>query len=148
LDDCEDWLTVVNASGEVALAVAWVERFAARAGLPCEIESRLEIALDETLSNVFIHALAGAAEGSRQVSLCLRRLAERVELEVTDDGPEFDPTQVLTANAAVRITDRRVGGVGLLFVRTLTNDITYTRQNGHNRLTVSVQLGRTEEDTP
>jgi serine/threonine-protein kinase RsbW len=140
LDDCEDSLTLVNAGAEVARAAAWLESFAGRAGLPSDITSKLQVALDETLSNVFTHALADAAEGARQVGLGLRRLIGRVELEVTDDGPEFDPTRALVDSAATRITERRPGGVGLLFVKCLIDEMHFIRQDGHNRLIMAVHL--------
>ena len=135
---------VVNARAELARALDWLERFAGRAGLPSGIIAKLQVALDETLSNVFTHALAGAAEGTRQVGLGLRRVGRRVELEVIDDGPWFDPTRALVDSAATRITQRRPGGVGLLFVKAVTDDTVFLRQDGHNRLIMIVHLPATD----
>ena len=104
----------------------------------------MQVALDETLSNVFTHALAGAAEGTRQVGLGVRRIGRRVELEVIDDGPGFDPTRALVDSAATRITERRPGGVGLLFVRAMTDETGFLRQDGHNRLVMAVPPARGE----
>jgi anti-sigma regulatory factor (Ser/Thr protein kinase) len=140
MSDCEDSLNVVNARAELARALDWLERFAARAALPPAVTTKLHVALDETLSNVLTHALAGAAEGTRQVALALRRAGRRVELEMIDDGPAFDPTRALVGSAATRITERRAGGVGLLFVKTVMDDIVFRRQDGHNRLIMVVRL--------
>lgn len=133
---------MVNAGPELSRAMTWLDAFAAQADLPSDITSKLQVALDEMLSNVFIHGLAGQPEGGRQVQLGLRRSRDRVELEVIDDGPEFDPTGAPVDNRVIRVTERRPGGVGLLFVNTLMDEVRFTRQDGRNRLVMTMRLSQ------
>ena len=132
-------LTVVNARPEFERAAVWLGDFAAGAGLPDDLSSRLLVALDEVLSNVVHHGLAGAMEGEREIRLCVRLRPETVELDVVDDGPDFDPTTVTAATPA----DRRVGGAGLLFVRALMDEVRFTRQGDRNCLTFCKRLAAT-----
>ena len=133
-------LTVVNARPEFERAATWLGDFAAGAGLPDDLSQRLLVALDEVLTNVVHHGLAGATEGQREIQLYVRLRPETVELEVVDDGPPFDPTTVASSLLAA---DRRVGGAGLLFVRALMDEVRFTRQGDRNCLTLCKRLAAT-----
>jgi serine/threonine-protein kinase RsbW len=136
----ESTLTVVNARAEFERAANWLGDFIAGAGLPADLNSRLLVVLDEVLSNVVHHALAGSMEGEREIRLCVRLRPEAVELDVVDDGPAFDPTTVASAKLAA---DRRVGGAGLLFVRALMDEVRFTRKGDRNCLTLCKRLAAT-----
>jgi anti-sigma regulatory factor (Ser/Thr protein kinase) len=133
----ESTLTVVNARPEFERAAIWLGDFAAGAGLPDDLCSRLLVALDEVLSNVVNHGLAGAMEGEREIRLCVRIRAQTVELDIVDDGPVFDPTTVVSATLKA---DQRAGGAGLLFVRALMDEVRFSRQGDRNCLTLCKRL--------
>ena len=124
---------------EVDRAAAWLDEFAAGADVPAEVTAKLQVVLDEVLSNVIRHGAPGG-----EVVLALRRHSETVELEVTDDGPQFDPTQFVSVPAQVRVAERRVGGAGLLFVRALMDEVSFVHQDGRNRLTLRKRLPQSE----
>lgn len=133
----ESTLTVVNARPEYERAAQWLDAFAVRSGVPAEVSQRLLVVLDEVLSNVVNHALAGSEPGTREVRLRIRLMPTMVQLQIIDDGPPFDP-------AAYRAKERPPeGGAGLLFVRGLMDEVKFTRWRGHNRLTVCKQLAAT-----
>ena len=140
LDNRELSLTVVNARNEIERASAWLNQIAAEAAVPSGVTGRLLVALDEVLSNIITHALAGVPEGQREIWLRLRLRADRLELDVSDDGPAFDPTRVVPVPRSTRMSRRQEGGVGLLFVRTLIDDVRFTRQDGRNCLTLLKRL--------
>jgi serine/threonine-protein kinase RsbW len=56
---------------------------------------------------------------------------DSVEAFVEDDGKPFDPLAVATPRPR---SDEREGGVGLHFVRSLTDELKYTRREGINHL--------------
>jgi serine/threonine-protein kinase RsbW len=136
----ESTLTVVNARPEFERAAIWLGEFAAGAGLPDDLSSRLLVVLDEVLSNVVNHALAGVADGEREIRLSVRLRPETVELEVTDDGPVFDPTAFTSGTTE---GERPLGGAGLLFVRALMDEVRFTRQGDRNCLTLCKRLTTT-----
>jgi anti-sigma regulatory factor (Ser/Thr protein kinase) len=59
---------------------------------------------------------------------------------VTDDGLAFDPTIALPSPSEVPVSERRPVGVGLLFVRSLMDEIQYKRVDGCNCLVLSKHL--------
>lgn len=140
VDNRESSLTVVNARKEIERASAWLGEFSACAGIPGDVTARLLVALDEVLINIITHALRDAPEGQREIWLCVRLRTATLELEVSDDGPTFDPTSVVPVPRATRAAKRQEGGVGLLFVRTLMDEVRFTRQGGRNRLTLFKRL--------
>jgi serine/threonine-protein kinase RsbW len=140
LDNREASLTVVNARDEIERASVWLGQFSARAGVSSDVTARLLVALDEVLINIITHALADAPEGQREIWLCVRLRTNTLELEVSDDGPEFDPTRVVPVPKATRTAKRQEGGVGLLFVRTVMDEVRFTRQGGRNCLTLFKRL--------
>ena len=133
-------LTIVNARPEFERAAVWLSGFTTSAGLSHDVSSRLLVVLDEVLSNVVNHGLAGAMEGEREIRLAVRLRPETVELDVVDDGPAFDPTTVAPATLAA---DRRVGGAGLLFVRALMDEVRFIRHEDRNCLTLRKRLAAT-----
>jgi anti-sigma regulatory factor (Ser/Thr protein kinase) len=133
-------LTIVNARSEVERAAVWLGNFCAQAALPEDLTARLQVALDEVLSNIVNHALAGTPEGHRKIRLQVRLYTSNLELEVTDDGPFFDPTGQRPVPQATRAAEHREGGVGLLFVRTLVDEIRFVRDGEINRLTLCKRL--------
>jgi serine/threonine-protein kinase RsbW len=63
-----------------------------------------------------------------------------VEATVEDDGKPFDP---LAAPAPdLTSSPRQPGGVGLHFVRNLTDELTYTRRDRINHLRLMKRLGQ------
>jgi serine/threonine-protein kinase RsbW len=136
----ESTLIVVNARSEFERAATWLGDFISKSGLPGDLNSRLLVVLDEVLSNIVNHALAGAMEGEREIRLCVRLRPEMVELTVIDDGPAFDPTAVASVTPKA---ERRVGGAGLLFVSALVDVVRFTRQGDRNCLTLCKRLAAT-----
>ena len=121
---------------EVERAAAWLEEFGTAAAIPGDVTAKLQVVLDEILSNVIRHAASAAGP----IRLEARRRKQDVELSVTDDGPPFDPTQFKPVSAAVRVAERQVGGAGLLFVRALMDEIDFAHRNGRNHLVLRKRL--------
>jgi anti-sigma regulatory factor (Ser/Thr protein kinase) len=134
--DREAALTIVNAMPEIERAARWLDGLATTAPLPTDLTEKLQVVLDEILSNVIRHGLRDAPEGSRDIALMLRLTPGCLMLEVVDDAPAFDPTVSPPVESATRLATRQVGGVGLLMVRRLIDKSRYSRDGGHNRLTL------------
>jgi serine/threonine-protein kinase RsbW/sigma-B regulation protein RsbU (phosphoserine phosphatase) len=62
---------------------------------------------------------------------------ERIVLEVTDDGREFDPLQAAPPDLESSIEDRPIGGLGIHLLQNLTERLSYCRVSGKNVLSLS-----------
>jgi serine/threonine-protein kinase RsbW len=126
-------MTVAASVPGVREAESELLAFATASGLPKDAIWRLEVALDEVLSNVVRHGSAGGRVGPIAVDLDIE--GPRIEVVVTDDAPPFNPLEVQAPDASVPLEDRPMGGLGIALVKALMDEVTYERRDGRNRLT-------------
>ena len=125
-------LVIDSRLSEIRRASELVDEFKARHGLADDDANAIHIVLDEVLSNSIRHGLAGAA--SHAIAVMLELSDGEVTIEVEDDGVAYDPTQAPAPVLAGTLDERKTGGLGLTFMRSLTDSIEYRRIDGRNRL--------------
>ena len=59
-----------------------------------------------------------------------------VQATVADDGKEYDPLQREDPDVNAPLEERRIGGLGVLLVKRLMDDVRYARTGGRNVLTI------------
>ena len=62
--------------------------------------------------------------------------------DIKDDGKPFDPRQGTPKPSSGTIQSRAIGGLGLHFVKTLMNEVGYTRTGGNNVVRLVKKLRR------
>ena len=117
-----------------------VERFGAEQGLPANVVNAINVALDEAVSNAINHGYDAGVRG--EIAVRLRRGADRVEVEVEDDGRPFDPLQVPPPDLSLPLEQRPIGGLGVHLIRNLMDEVSYTRVGGRNVLKMVKHLAR------
>jgi anti-sigma regulatory factor (Ser/Thr protein kinase) len=91
-----------------------------------------EVALEEILSNVIGH---GYQDGKRhEIAVVLGVREGGVELQVTDDGREFDPLAAPQPKLDVPLAERRIGGLGIHLLRAFARELRYQRLGNLNLL--------------
>jgi serine/threonine-protein kinase RsbW len=132
---CE--IRIVNDLSEMARVADLVDRFGADNELPNDVVVALNVSLDEILNNIICYAYADT--GRHEITVRLQLGRGSVEAVVEDDGRPFDPLAVATPRPR---SAEREGGVGLHFVRSLTDQLSYTRRDGMNRLWLMKKVTR------
>ena len=122
-------IRIANRIPEIARVAALVDDFAARHALPDNVLTALNVSLDEILNNIISYGYED--EGYYEILVRLVLRCGKVEVLVEDDGKPFDPT---LAPAPSLKAESRVGGVGIHFVRSLTDHLEYTRRDDVNQL--------------
>ena len=89
------------------------------------------LALEEILSNVIRHGYED--EAVHEIAVSIREDDGIVELEIVDDGKEFDPRAAPEVDVLAPLADRPVGGLGIHLLKHMIGDIRYERSNGRNR---------------
>ena len=117
---------------EIRRAMEWVDEFQVHHGLADTDANALHVLLDEILSNSIRHGLAGAA--SCPIAVTLELSEGEIVVAVEDEGVAYDPTQAAAPVLAATLAERKAGGLGLAFMRSLTDSIEYRRIEGRNRL--------------
>ncbi|MBK9966982.1 MAG: ATP-binding protein [Holophagales bacterium] len=121
----------------VSEAVAWARARADEARLPEARGLDLELAAEEALMNVCLHAYGG--QGG-EVALRAERTGEGFVLEIEDSGPPFDPLSAEAPDTTLPLEAREIGGLGILLVRRVTDQVRWRREKGRNVLTLVFAL--------
>jgi len=98
----------------------------------------MQVALDEILSNIVKYGYADDAEHEIQVRL--RVLDNAFEATIEDDGVPFNPLESRAPDTASQLRERRIGGVGLHFVKNLMSEVRYNRVGNRNRVVLRRKL--------
>jgi len=108
------------------------------AGLAEAQGTRLELAVEEALVNVFQYAYAGQAQPG--AVLCRVRVdADGLTVEIADEGPPFDPLARPDPDTVLALEQRQPGGLGIFMIRQLTDEVGYCRKDGQNVLTIKMR---------
>lgn len=135
-------IRIGNRLDEMAVLNDEVERLAARHQLPQRVVQEVGVALDEIVSNVIQHGFAD--DGEHHIDIRLQLLSGLLLVQVEDDGIEFDPLQHSSPELQGSMQERKIGGVGILFVRALMDSVSYRRVLGRNILEMTKRVTPSE----
>jgi serine/threonine-protein kinase RsbW len=122
--------------GKVQEIVSFVTDLAAKAGLPAEKVSRLDLAIEEWATNVCRYAYRG---GHGTVWVAVRRDGPTLVVELSDEGNPFDPTTAAEPDVSLALRERSPGGLGLLLMRRMVDELSYRREGHCNIVTLAVR---------
>jgi serine/threonine-protein kinase RsbW len=131
-------ITIPAQSAAVARGIAFVLECATAAGIPPARAAEIELALEEALVNICQYAYV---DGPGTVEICCTRdAAPQFLIELVDTGPPFNILTLPPPDLTADVERRQVGGLGVLFIRTLMDHVTYRRDGNRNILQLAVQL--------
>ena len=139
---------VVQPTLETSLprVAAFVERFAEAQGFsPGEIY-RINLALDELLTNTIEHGFPGR-EQEADISVAMRSEGDSVIVRYEDNGPEFNPLQATEQDTELELEERPIGGLGLQLIASTFDDVSYERADDRN-VTMLRQSRATPDEEP
>lgn len=118
----------------------YVRQIAQTAGLAAAQATRLELAVEEALVNVFNYAYAGWDQPG---AVTCRAVVEGdgLTVEIIDEGPSFNPLAQPDPDTALSLEQRQPGGLGVFMIRRLTDEISYRREENWNVLTIRMRKG-------
>ena len=94
----------------------------------------LELATEEAVVNIINYAYP---EETGMVEICFARDdSDRIILEIMDTGIPFNPLQQSKPDLSSGISERKVGGLGIFFIRSMMEDVKYRHEDGKNILTL------------
>lgn len=108
----------------------------------CPAKARYQIALavEEIFVNIASYAYA-PEDGTADISISFGGEQVTAEIVFSDRGKPFDPTAKEDADTSPDALLEREGGLGILMTKKLMDDVTYSRVEGRNVLTVRKKLG-------
>ncbi len=96
------------------------------------------LALGEWLENVILHAYDDTA--MHQIVVDLSADEDEIRLSVSDDGTDFDLTEVATTDQPIQPGQRIITGQGIRLVRNLMDHVEHQRRDGRNQVVLIKQV--------
>ncbi|MBF0284818.1 MAG: ATP-binding protein [Magnetococcales bacterium] len=124
---------LLNDLEEIPQLAERVEAFGVRHAVSSKVIFNLNLALDEILTNVISYGYPDHLPHHISVTLMWR--PEGMTAEVEDDGLPFNPlADAAPPQVDVSLEERSVGGLGIHFVKTFMDEVSYCREGERNRL--------------
>ncbi len=105
----------------------WVREFVAHAAIDCGLKSSsvyaVQLAVDEAFSNIIEHAYGGECLENVQCTCEIKD--EGLVVMLRDCGQTFRPGKVPTPDLTADLQDRKIGGLGLYFMRQLMDEVDF-----------------------
>lgn len=105
-------------------------------GFEEEKVSRMELAAEEALVNVFRYAYP---EAPGDVEMTCKLEENRFTIEIVDSGIPFDVTATPDPKVTGGAHEREPGGLGIFFIKKVMDEVRYRRENDRNILTLIIQ---------
>ena len=121
-------LSVPGTPAGVREAILAFERFGRATGVPAGTGWRVQLAIDEILSNIVRHGAPGTANVDMTFSLDEGIVA----VEIVDATAPFNPLLAPAPDTSRPLADREPGGLGIALVRKLMDETLYERRDNHN----------------
>ncbi len=138
----------IDADGSgTRLASQWLAKVAADFEVPVAELDRLDLCLNEVLANIIHH-------GGDTVDKPLIHIVCEVERDVgsslatvtvSDGGPAFDITLAGIHSRPTSLAEAQPGGLGLLMIRSFSDELRYHYSDGNNHLSFAVRWVRSHE---
>ncbi len=126
-------LKIAPSHEQLELIPAAVEEFAERDNWPPDLVFKLNLVLEELGVNIVNYS---GATGDIEISLVSD--SERVTVEIADDGRPFNPLEDLDSpDISAPLGERPIGGLGVHIVRTMMDEMRYSREDGKNKLAMT-----------
>ncbi len=118
---------------ELQRLLSAVEDLAQRENWPEGLIFRATLVLEELALNIVNHA------HSEMFDVTLASDADAVTIEIVDSGSPFNPlTDAPPPDLVSSVGERKVGGLGVHFVKTMMDEVSYHRKGDRNHLTMVV----------
>ena len=107
--------------------------------LPEDRILKLQLASEEALMNIFSYAYPEDDPGEVTVR-CFHEGTGDLLISFEDRGKAFDVLSVEDPDVGLSLEERTVGGLGIYFIRKMTDDVWYARKENKNILTFRMRL--------
>jgi len=109
----------------------------AASGVPRKACLRLTLLVEELFTNTVVHG--HGADSDAPVRLDCEVAAGRIALVYEDTAPPHDPFAAMEApDSDARVEDRPVGGLGVLLVSAMAQQVEYRRAGDRNRISLVI----------
>lgn len=117
----------------------FIERQGEEWSLSAKIIFSVNLVLEELITNIIFYGFDD--DQVHDISIRMSLKDDILRLTIEDDGKPFDPFRVDTPGDLDKsLEERKIGGLGIYFVREIMDTCSYERTGNKNRLLLSKQV--------
>ena len=127
-----------NEEQELTRVTEFMENVCDELQLDMHVAMKLQVAMEEMVTNVIFYAYPEGT--SADIFLTAESDGKELAFVLSDTGKPFDPTAKEDADIDTNPMDREQGGMGILIVKNIMNEVSYQRLGDMNQLTMKKKL--------
>lgn len=136
MSDLHTNIKLVSEPQSVAQVEPFVDELAQRYNLAPDVHGNILISLTEAVTNAILHG--NNCDCNKSVSISLRRHRDALSIQVSDEGPGFNPEHIPDPTCPEFL--ERCGGRGLYLMQNLSDECRFS-ENGRT-VEMRFKLGR------
>ena len=119
-------------------ATAFIDEALEAYGCPLKAQMQIDVAVDELFSNIANYAYAPGT-GEASVRFGFDEASRTASVTFIDSGFPFNPLSAPEPDTTGSAEDRPIGGLGIMFMRRMSNSLTYHREANRNILEIKIK---------
>jgi serine/threonine-protein kinase RsbW len=131
-------ITIPNGLAEISGVVDALHNFSLQYSLSNEVDFALQLAAEEVLSNIILYGFPNG--GSHTILMDVHTNGNKVSMLVQDEGIPFNPLEQAPPKKPQTLEEMKIGGLGIHLVRNSMDEISYSREDGRNKLYLTKRL--------
>jgi serine/threonine-protein kinase RsbW len=132
-------MTLGNDIASVSTVLDKLEAFAEENGIAPQQIMRLNLILDELITNTVSYGFPKGGAGT--IHLSVELVDGTVNVELKDNGVAFNPIEAVLPERSGDVDQREIGGLGLKLVRNYAKRLDYRRDGAFNHLHLEMDVG-------
>jgi anti-sigma regulatory factor (Ser/Thr protein kinase) len=134
----EKAITISNQITQLEVLANAMENISEEWDIPMNISLSFNLVLEELVTNIIFYGYDDKNDHEIRIGLSYDNNIMQIQIE--DDGREFNPLLMAEPDLDVAIENRKIGGLGIHFVRKIMDDIIYLRSENKNILTMKKNI--------
>ncbi len=102
-----------------------LDHFFNQQGLGEQLKNQVNLVLEELYTNSVNYGFEGISDG--YVAIDLSNKGSHLEIVYRDNGIAYNPLQTEDPQLLLSVEERPIGGLGVFFVKTMTDHVEYSR---------------------
>jgi serine/threonine-protein kinase RsbW len=131
--------TVSSSLDAIAPLAEEIEAWGVQAGIAMQTIFQINLILEELMTNIICYGHQHQPEKKIELTV-YRNSPHQLVMTLVDEAPAFNPLFQESASVHSNLEERAIGGLGIHFVRSLTDHIDYLYTGRGNQLTLYKSL--------
>jgi len=131
-------IQIKNDFSELGRVVQLFHDFSKQNRLPIKIINAVDLVFDEIINNIISYGYDDQNE--HKIDICIFIKDGILNLQIEDNARQFNPLETVETDTKSSIEERKIGGLGLHFLKNMMDEISYKYINKRNCLIMKKKI--------